>query len=82
MRTRIIRIGNSLGIRIPSSLLEQAGIRNTVQIRAEKGRLVILPDQTARQGWPEAFATITRQGDDRVPLDRIANRFDRDEWTW
>jgi antitoxin MazE len=80
VRTNLIRIGNSRGIRIPRLLLEQAGLRNTVEIRAEKGRLVVRPDHAPRQGWEEAFAAMAERGDLRVLLGEISNDFDRDEW--
>jgi antitoxin MazE len=82
MRANLIRIGNSRGIRIPKPLLEQAGLRDTVQIRAEKGRLVILPDRKPRQGWSESFAAMAARGDDHPLLADTPNAFDRDEWIW
>ena len=36
MRVRIVRIGNSQGIRIPKSLLEQTGIMSDVELDVEK----------------------------------------------
>lgn len=82
VRTHLIRIGNSRGIRIPKPLLEQAGLGETVQLVAERGRLVIQPDRAPRQGWAEAFAAMAERGDDRLLLGEITNSFDRDEWTW
>ena len=41
MKTRIVPIGNSQGIRIPKPLLEQAGLSGEVEIRALDGTLVI-----------------------------------------
>jgi antitoxin MazE len=82
MRASLIRIGNSRGIRIPKPLLEQAGLGGTVELLAEKGRLVIRPDRSPRQGWEEAFRAVAERGDGGVLLGKIANVFDRDEWTW
>jgi antitoxin MazE len=82
MRISLIRIGNSRGIRIPKPLLEQVGLRNTVQLLVQKGGLVIRPDDAPRQGWEEAFAAMAERGDDHALLGEITNAFDRDEWTW
>ncbi len=82
MRANLIRIGNSRGIRIPKPLLEQAGLRDKVEIRVEKGRLVLLPDQKPRRGWSESFAAMAERGDDSPLLGDTPNVFDRDEWTW
>jgi antitoxin MazE len=82
MRSHLIRIGNSRGIRVPKPLLEQAGLRDAIQIRAERGRLVVQPDRTLRQGWAEAFRLMAERGDDLTLLDRGTNSFDTNEWTW
>ena len=82
MRTNLIRIGNSRCIRIPKPLLEQAGLGDAVQLRAEKGRIVVQPDRVPRQGWEEAFAAMAERGDDRAILGETSGAFDRDEWRW
>jgi antitoxin MazE len=82
VRARLIRIGNSRGIRIPKPLLEQVGLRDKVQIRAEKGRLVVQPEKELRQGWADEFRRMADSGDDRPILDSPANAFDTKEWKW
>ena len=39
MKTRIVRIGNSQGVRIPKPLLDQAGLPTDVELQAEDGRI-------------------------------------------
>jgi antitoxin MazE len=81
MRTRIVRIGNSQGIRIPKPLLEQAGLDGDVELVLEDGVLIVKPAQ-ARQGWDAAFQAMAEEGADR-PLDASdGTRFDDEEWTW
>jgi antitoxin MazE len=82
MRTEIIRIGNSRGIRIPKPLIEQCGFGETVQVLIENNRLVIAPDRAPRQGWAEAFAAAGSAKDDELLLDSFENKFDREEWDW
>jgi antitoxin MazE len=85
MQTKLIRIGNSQGVRIPKLLLEQVGLRDNVELRAEEGRLIIQPGRALREGWEQAFAANTDQGDqgdDLTPFGEITNRFDREEWNW
>jgi antitoxin MazE len=63
MRTRIIRIGNSRGIRLAKPLLEQAGISDEVDIRVEPGAVIITAAVSPRAGWAEAAAGVkTRSG--------------------
>ncbi len=57
MKTELVRIGNSRGIRIPKPLIEQCGLGNNVELRVENDSLVISPERRPRQGWEEAFRT-------------------------
>ncbi len=83
MRTQLIQIGNSRGVRIPKPLIEQCGLGKTVDLRVEKDRLVISPERQPRQGWTEAFRAAGPAAGDEVLLDEIeTNEFDRKEWTW
>ena len=82
MKTRIIRIGNSRGVRIPKPLLEQTGLSGEVEIAIRNGSLVIKPARKPRQGWAAAFAEMVRRGDDALPDAPTPTRFDEDEWEW
>jgi antitoxin MazE len=62
MKARIVRIGNSQGVRIPKPILEQAGLRGEVDISAEKDAVVIRPAAHPRAGWAAAFRKMARQG--------------------
>ncbi len=84
MKTRIVRIGNSRGVRIPKPLLEQTGLRGEVEITAEDGSLVIRAARKPREGWEAAFAEMARRGDDAL-LDDVPpslSSWDEDEWEW
>ena len=41
MRTRIVRIGNSRGVRIPKALLDEAEIKGDVEMRVVDGEIRI-----------------------------------------
>ena len=83
MKARIVRIGNSQGIRIPKPLIEQAGLTAEVTIEAEGNCLVIRAARPPRAGWSEAFASMAVVGDDRLLDDELpATAFDRSEWRW
>ena len=47
MKTRIVRLGNSQGIRIPKRVLEQTALRGEVEIHAEGDALVVRPVREA-----------------------------------
>jgi antitoxin MazE len=83
MKTRIVKIGNSKGIRIPKQLLEQSGLAGEVEIEARQSSLVIRPTRKPREGWSKAFREMTKAGDDQL-IDDVPNlsSFDREEWQW
>ncbi|MBP8947294.1 MAG: AbrB/MazE/SpoVT family DNA-binding domain-containing protein [Candidatus Promineofilum sp.] len=84
VRSRIVKIGNSQGIRIPKLLLEQAHLGDEVELELGPDVIMIRPIQGARQGWDAAFQTMAERGEDEW-LDAIApaaNAWDEDEWEW
>lgn len=84
MRTKIVRIGNSQGIRIPKPLLEESGLEGEVDLRVEDHSLVISPVRQVREGWDRTFAAMAERGDDRL-LDADAptlTTWDETEWEW
>jgi len=84
IRTRIVKIGNSRGIRIPKLLLDQTQLGDEIEIEAQGKQLVIRSVRSPRQGWDEQFAEMARRGDDKL-LDSEAFSFsswDKDEWEW
>ena len=51
MKTRIVPIGNSQGIRIPKVLLEQVGLKGEVELSVDGDSLIIRPAASPRAGW-------------------------------
>lgn len=84
MKTNIVRIGNSKGIRLPKSVLEQCRFKDAVEIEVEGNVLTIRPVYTPRLGWSEAFSDMARQKDDKLLDDDTlpASEWDRSEWRW
>ncbi len=82
IRTRIIRIGNSKGIRLPKMLLEQAQLPDEVELQAEQGRLIVRAARGARAGWAEAARIMRARGDDQLLDAPTSSEFDSREWRW
>ena len=84
MRTRIIRIGNSQGIRIPKVYLQQTGLGEEVELEVQDNEIVIRSTQQPRQGWAEAFQAMAARGDDQLLDQGATNQSDWDEaeWQW
>ncbi len=82
IRTKVVKIGNSRGIRIPRTVLEQAGLTDEVEMIVEGNKLIIQASRHPREGWEERFADMAKQGDDAL-LDQISStQWDEEEWTW
>lgn len=84
MRARVIKIGNSQGLRIPKPILEQTGIMDDVEIEVEKNKIIIRPGRHAREGWDKAFKKMREKDDDAPLIDEIdiSNSWDEEEWQW
>ena len=81
MKTRLVRIGNSRGIRIPKPLIEQAGLGEEVELRAQEGAIIIRAAAQPRAGWAEAARRLAAE--EAGLLDEpIPTRFDKTEWQW
>ena len=82
LKTRLVRIGNSRGVRIPKPLLEQSGIRGPVELEARDGQIVIHAARSPREGWDEAFAAMAEAGDDALLAPETPTDWDDAEWVW
>lgn len=79
MKTQIIAIGNSQGIRIPKVLLEDSGISGEVELEVCEEGLLIRRSNKARKGWEDIFRA---ENEDDELLDReIPTGFEK-EWRW
>jgi antitoxin MazE len=83
MRTELVRIGNSRGVRIPKPFIEQCKLGKAVELRIENDCIVISPERRPRHGWDEAFRAAGSSTNDELLLEKAEpNRFDRKEWKW
>lgn len=84
MRTRIIKIGNSQGVRIPKLLLEQAGLGEEVELVVQDSQVLIRGMGKARRGWEDAFRDMAQLGDDRLVDGDLTgqSQWDEQEWEW
>jgi antitoxin MazE len=78
VKARLVRIGNSRGVRLAKPLLEQAGLEDEVEIRVEPGAVIITAAGSPRAGWAEAAA---KYGPTHLLDAPSATRFE-DEWEW
>jgi antitoxin MazE len=82
IKTRIVKIGNSQGLRIPKTLLEQSGINSEVEIEVQGNHLIIRPVEQVRKGWEKAFIEMAENRDNILLDDINTTEWDKDEWQW
>ncbi len=66
VKTRIVKIGNSQGVRIPKFLLNQTGLGEEVELALQQGQLIVRPVYRVRHNWGDQFKAMAEQGDDRL----------------
>jgi antitoxin MazE len=83
-KTRIISIGNSKGVRLPKTLLEQSGLSRDVELEVGQDQIIIRSAAQPRQGWEQAFQALAAGGADRLLDDDLTgtSSWDREEWEW
>jgi antitoxin MazE len=84
VKARIVKIGNSQGIRIPKLLLDQADLGEEVELELRGEHIVIRSAHRARRNWADKFKAMAAQGDDKL-LDGdiiVTAAWDEEEWEW
>ncbi|KAB2891594.1 MAG: AbrB/MazE/SpoVT family DNA-binding domain-containing protein [Desulfobulbaceae bacterium] len=84
MKSSIIRIGNSQGLRIPKPILDQCGFEGEVELIVKDHDLIVRSAKTPRAGWDEAFQKMAEKGDDKLfeTDSLIPTKWDEEEWEW
>jgi antitoxin MazE len=92
VKTKIIEIGNSQGVRLPLNLLEQAGIKGEsrsdvvgqeIEVTPTDEGLLLRAVRHPREGWEEHFAAMAEAGDDALLDESVqTSTWDEREWTW
>ena len=82
MKTTLVQIGDSRGIRIPRAFLEQCHLDDQVELELRHDHLVIRPARQPRSGWDDTFRQMREHGDDTL-LDEASlttTEWDATEW--
>jgi len=83
MKAKLIRIGNSQGVRIPKPLIEESGITEEIEMVLRDNEIVLRSADKTRKDWELSFRKMADQGDD-VLLDQkeVEKTSDWDEAEW
>ena len=83
VKTKLVRMGNSRGIRISKPIIEQLRLGPEVQIEVHADCLVVRPSAHPRAGWERTLAQQASSEpelliDDAIPL----TEWEDNEWQW
>ena len=81
MKTAIIQIGNSKGLRLSKTILKQYNITDEVELIFEKGQIVVKPIKVPRANWETAFAEMRQNNDDELLIPEIFEEENLEEWS-
>ncbi|MCK4797829.1 MAG: AbrB/MazE/SpoVT family DNA-binding domain-containing protein [Spirochaetes bacterium] len=82
MVINIVKIGNSKGIRLPKTILEQCNINNKVDLEIEGKKIVIKPIiKNPRQNWDKHFQNMHNNNEDNLIIDDTVD-LNMDDWEW
>lgn len=82
IRTRLIKIGNSQGVRIPKVVFDQLHITDTIELEMQDDQLIVRSSKTPRADWGAAFQQMATQGDDQLLDSDYGTTWDETEWEW
>ena len=72
MKISLIRIGNSQGIRIPSSIIKQCGFEQELDLSVKNKAMIVTASETVRKDWE----TAAQKENEQNPFN------EKGEWEW
>ena len=82
MKLSVVQIGNSQGVRIPKTVLEQCKIGDEVSLEVEGESIVIRPlRRKPRKNWEQAFSKMHKRNEDALIIENVLDEED-EGWEW
>jgi antitoxin MazE len=84
MQVKLVKIGNSFGIRIPKSLIQQYNLEGDIEIAPNENGILIRSRKNSRAGWQEQLSASINDGyqPDEELLEGFDDDFTSTEWQW
>lgn len=82
METKLVAIGNSQGVRLPKTVIDEAGVRleQPLKVEVRRGSIVISPISGVRRGWEKAASSVEAQAE--YLWAELPATLAGDDWTW
>lgn len=55
MQVKLIKIGNSYGVRLPKTVIESCGFESDIELNVKGKSVVLTAEKQPRHGWKEAI---------------------------
>jgi len=82
MKLSVVQIGNSKGVRLPKTILNQCNIQNEVDLEVEEGKIVLYPiNKKPRKDWDKKFKEMNKNRDDNLIINDKVD-LEMDNWQW
>ncbi|NIJ54004.1 AbrB/MazE/SpoVT family DNA-binding domain-containing protein [Dyadobacter arcticus] len=82
MLVRVRRIGNSQGVILSKTMMDQCDIKDMVNVEVKGNAIVIEPvTHKPREGWAKQFQIAGPDSNEDL-MGNISNEFDDSDWTW
>ncbi len=83
IKTRLIKIGNSQGLRIPKLILEQLNLSDDIELEVQDHQLIVRATSHPRASWAEQFERMAANGDDQLfDTEPVPTEWEETEWQW
>ena len=80
MKSNLIKIGNSKGVRITSSIIKECELGNEIEIKVVDKKIIIEALKEPRSNWAGSFEEMHKNKED-ILIAESSNNFDKD-WEW
>ncbi len=80
MKSNLIKIGNSKGVRIASNIIKECDFGNEVEIKVVGKKVIIEAIKEPRSNWKTSFEKMHKNKED-ILIAESSNVFDKD-WEW
>lgn len=82
MRAKLVQIGNSRGVRLPKTVIEEANLGDEVELIVRKDEVVLRRVKKVREGWAEDFKRMAKAEPPGTWPDHEPTHFDLYEHEW
>jgi antitoxin MazE len=82
MLVSIIPIGNSKGIRLPKTVLDECSVSDKMELKVQNKEIILRPvNNKPREGWKKEFHKMHKNEDDKLVIESNIDSTNFD-WDW